>query len=334
MSFSRSASEIQVSQTTDATVASLAVASAGLDAFFSDTISLRPQPGDSFRYNVADGYAWVVPEELQRPADTVLNDVVYSVRSTGYLIDPSQGATPVGVRTMVQFARWQVGSIQTQAMYTSASGIVRRTGGAYTLEAWSGGANNICQTGAQVPRTRTRLGSPAGDFESGLFPITGGAVNDSAVAAQTGIQWASIMAGNFEPDYYTAQIGDTVGFTSQLHVGDLTLTSGDHGSGLLIVTGNLITSGTGAEVSWKGIVLVGGHLRANAGFTDFHGLVVTGLNTTLGTNVPRDSVAGNIAGNAKSTEFLYEPCLVDSTLANLTGMVPVSRSRVDNWATY
>lgn len=337
MSFTRSASEIEVSGVTDATVTTLSVAEAGLDAFFSDTFTVRPQPGDSFRYNVVDGYAWVVPIELQRPADTVLNDVTYSVRSTGYLIQPNQGAAPMGIRTMVQFARWQIGSIQTQAMYTSANGITHRTTGGYFYTLGGAlGSSFICNQDTPIIPVRSRF-SPLAPADSSTpvawLPVLTGGVSDSAVAAQTGIDWASIVGGTYVPDYYAVQYGDTVGFTTQLITGNLTLSPGDRGSGLLIVTGNLTTTGSGSPIEWRGIVVVGGQLRANAAMTIFRGVVVTGMNTVIGAYVPDDSVGGN-AGYDMKAEFLYEECLVDSVLTNLTGMVPVRRARVDNWATY
>lgn len=330
-SFSRAANEHLMADGSEAAVNALTIAEAGLDAFFHDTSSVRPADGDSVRYNVTGGYAWVFAHELQRPADTVANDIVYVIEARGTLIDTQQGDVPQAARSMMQLARWQTGSIQTNALFTAANGIYRRSGGEYTLEAYDGGANNLCQTGQQVARSRTRNWPPNADYEDGYGPITGG-WTDSVVAVETGIDWGDVVAGGFEADYNSVQVGDTAGFTTQLITGDLTLNSGDRGSGLLIVTGDLYTAetGNGLEVEWRGLVLVGGRLETNSQLTDFHGMVVTGLNAGLGSTV----LASVVGGTNVDIDFLYEPCFVAQSLERLNGFVPMDGTRIDHWAAY
>ena len=326
--FVRTTNEHMVASGASATVAVFNIAEAGLDAFFHDTSSTRPADGDSIRYNLPGGYAWVYAHELQRPADTIASDFIYLIESRAVLIDPNHGDSAQALRRVYQMARWQTGSIQVDAMLTAAAGIHRRSGSSqYTLEAWDGGGNNICQTGLQIASTHTGSTPPAADVEDGLPRIVSGA-SDSAVAAQTGIRWGDIVSGKYNADHSTVQLGDTSGFTSQLIVGDLFLNSGDRGSGLLIVTDDLYTVETGGgEVEWRGIVLVGGELQTDAALTDFHGVVVTGLNAMLGIAAPKTE----FGGPGVDTDFLYEPCFVEEALKNLTGWIPVEGTRVDNW---
>ena len=331
-SFTRAAVDAEVSDSGDASVSALTVAQTGLQAFLSDTFTVRPLPGDSFRYNVVGGYAWIHPDELQRPVDTVADDVVYAVRSTGYLIHPNQGATPLGNRTIVQLARWQIGSINIQALLSAPNGIHRRSGGVYTVEARDAGGNHYCTTGSQIAQylSPTFPAPPIPDptANDGLpgFTLPG---TDSTLAVQTEVVWSDVVSGRFVPDSYSVLIGDTT-FASQLVVGNLTLNGGDRGTGILMVTGNLDVIGGPAKTEWQGIVLVGGYLAADGQFTDFHGMVVTGLNAMFGTAVSADTVGG--AG--RNVSFLYEPCLIQRALDPLTGFVPVTNAVIDNWATW
>lgn len=342
--FTRSAAEHQIADSNEATVTTLAVAQTGLQAFFGDTFTVRPQPGDSFRYNVVGGYAWVAPQELQRPADTVNRDVVYAVRSTGYLIVPTQGEEPQATRTIVQFARWQIGSMSPPALLTAANGVQRRAPLPPDPNAgilWALAAdNNECSTG-RPSRPRLRIPSSPPSAPVIDWPWSGGPViqagTRAAVAGETGIDWDEIVNGDFTADYTSVQYGDTT-FSSQLINGNLSLASGSTGSGLLIVTGNLTTAGTGAPVVWRGVVLVGGFLTANAAVTEFRGVVMTGLNELLGTAVTTpNQVAGTVpplGGQEKEARFYYEPCYVSRALDPFTGWVPVTNAWVDNWATY
>jgi len=335
--FTRVAVDVQVADSGSASVTSLSVAQAGLQAFFADTFTVRPQPGDSIRYNVTGGYAWVVPEELQRPADTVANDVMYAVRSHGVVIDPNQGATPIANRTVVQFARWQIGSISVPALFTAANGLQRQGGqpdGQLTL---MGRDNNDCNTELDtLPQLRiSGTNLPIIDAWSGFPPIIGG--SPFSVAASTGIDWNSIVNGGFQADSNFLVLGDTITFPSQMVVGDTTITMPAIGSGLLIVTGNLTINGTGSssqEVAWHGVILVGGYLDARAEYFDLHGLIVTGLNELLGTPVLTPSRAGGELVNDIDSDFLFEGCYVEQALRSLNGFVPVTNAIVDNWSTY
>ena len=68
--------------------------------------SNRPLSGDSVRLDVPGGWAWIVPEVLQTPADT-MDNFRFIIRSTGYATDPSQGSTSLATHTVAQFADWQ-----------------------------------------------------------------------------------------------------------------------------------------------------------------------------------------------------------------------------------
>ncbi len=71
--FTRAATENQIAGGSKATVDALYVAQAGLEKYFGQAFSStsRPLAGDSLRLDVPGGFAWVVPEVLRTPADTM-----------------------------------------------------------------------------------------------------------------------------------------------------------------------------------------------------------------------------------------------------------------------
>jgi hypothetical protein len=331
MAFSRSAVEIQISRSSDASITAFAVAQGGLAAFLGDSFTLRPQPGDSFRYNVVGGYAWIVPEELQKPADTVMNEIVYAIRSSATVIEPASGAQPQAVRTIIQMARWYtpVSLPGVPALITAGNGIVRPAGGGQlTLM-----AQDQCGSGAaDLAQMMTTPALPAMDANSGTGPI----LNTSALVIDTASQvdWALVMGGSFSADYNTILLNDTT-YSTQMVVGDATISMPDNGTGILIVTGNLFITGTGAagdDVDWNGVIMVGGYVSSTADFFDMNGIMVTGLNESL---PPYVSVAPNsLGGGGSDADFLYNPCEVRKATARMNGFRPIPGTLVDNWATY
>ncbi len=151
--FTRMSTEIETAAASTAGVDALAVAQSGLETYFGTDITYRPRAGDSTRYNVTGGYAWIVPEPLYTPTDTTDN-FTFIVRSTGYVIDPAQGSTPLGSRTIGQLAIWQTGAVPEYAALTTASGVERKNDGYVEIH----GQDLICGTGTHVRHTLSYSG--------------------------------------------------------------------------------------------------------------------------------------------------------------------------------
>jgi len=263
----------------------------------------------------------VVVLVLQNPADQTENEY-FVIRSTGYVIDPNQGATPIAERTVAQMALWQVGRISRIAAFVAANGITTPTGGA-DIDV-DGENEPVCSApgiaGLRLP-TQT---APGGQYD-GNPPIWIGETADS-VANETGINWQLITDGQFSYDY--TDLSSMTDSSSYYIDGDLTLTA--DGTGLLIVTGDL-TTGTGFR-RWDGIILVGGQIIFAVDHTDFYGIVATGLNEQIATMPP---VAGNTMNqNTWQYHFDYHSCNVDKALKTRTGLIPINNTWIDNWATY
>jgi len=325
--FTRAASEHLVSESSDASISALTIAQSGLQAFFADTFSVRPMEGDSFRYNMVGGYAWVYPVVIQRPADP-LEDIIYIVRSVGQAIYPNLGATPQATRVVAQFGKWQIGNMRPPGLLTIPNGLTRRAGGS--------GPNTVSgfdQCSEEPPVRAFR--APVKDSIAGLVvdTISGNIVPSNlqggsplTVANESGVDWDKVVSGGFTPDYTSLQMGNST-YPSQLIVGDLTI-SGGSGYGLLIVTGDLTFNG--ASVTWRGVILVGGRILFNGSSTVILGAVFSGLNKILGLTPPPSEMGGPGFG----TVIRYQSCEIRNALESLTGFVPINKALVDNWATY
>lgn len=325
--FTRATSEHMIARGSDVSLTALSVAQSGLQSFFGDTFSVRPPEGDSIRYNVANGYAWVYPQVMLRPADT-LDNFTYIVRAEGFVIHPNQGSTPVANRTVAQFARWQTGHMDVDGLLVVPNGIVSQ-GGSPSVAI---NGNDLCSppdTSIYSIRAPIADSIPFGveiDTISGTLTSTRQIGWPQPVALGTGVNWNQIVSGDFIPDHTSIQLGDG-DYTSQLVVGDATIANG-FGTGLLIVTGDLTFNGATAQ--WDGVILVGGQVDFNAGFSVVFGAIVTGLSE----QVSISPAASEIGGPGNDATLQYASCRIHQALKSLTGFVPIQNARIDNWATY
>ncbi len=321
--FVRARAEHQTAQSNASTVDALAVAQSGLQRYlaFYDSLNTRPPDGDSLRINVPDGYADVVTQVVRSPADT-MEPEIHIVRSTGHVIMPASGADPQAQRTIAQFAQWQSAGMKVAGSFTAANGL--QVNSNVTVR----GVDQCATPVANVAGVRvTAADAPAsGDFSSlnGSPQIDAGG-GGSAVANDTGVDWAGIVAGQFEADYTTFQSWD-VTYPSMLITGNLTLSDAG-GYGLLIVTGDLEVKNT--FFSWRGVVLVGGKLKPEANWVIVRGTIATGLNEAIGIDESKTKLGGQ-SGHF----FSYYDCEIKNALGSLIGFVPIENAWIDNWATY
>src|SRR5579864_9402045 len=88
--FAKVQGDRRVADSSGAAVSALAVAQSGLQTYIGSRTG-RPVDGDSVRVNAVGGYADVVAQLADKVVDTTTNEL-YVVRSTGHMIDPTQGA--------------------------------------------------------------------------------------------------------------------------------------------------------------------------------------------------------------------------------------------------
>ena len=297
------------------------VAQSGLQAYLGSRTA-RPPDGDSLRFNLAGGYADVVARIIQRPADTLANEM-YVVRSTGYVITPRLGPVPQATRTVAQFAQWQSPTVDVVAAYTAANKVmgtadsVTITGAdACNVEPAANGMVTI--NGSNVKGTSDITGVPSGYSEQGA---------GAAVASLADIDWAATISGGLVPDYTTFRPNDT-SYPAMLVTGDLVLQDAV-GYGLLIVTGDL--SLEGASDTFHGVLLVGGGIDFVANSITLDGVVKSGLNEQL------QGAAGKTSTDKLGTSRVrmqYDSCEITKALQSLQGFAPIRNARVDTWGTY
>jgi hypothetical protein len=329
----RTASDLQLATASQAIDEAGVVARSGLQTYLGmlsfDACGrpLRPPDGDSLRINVPGGYAEVVARVVQRPADSLAN-WLYLVRSSGYVIWPTMGATPVANRTVAQFAEWQSGLLALPAAFTAANGLTRTPGGTGQLH----GADEYVSGGCQTPERRwLRLPGTVPDLSgydlNGLAALGGGTGADIVNAAQ--VDWAAILTpGRIIPDYTSPRPDDGT-YPIQFVTGNATLGAAGattFGRGLLIVSGRLTL--LGSFVQWYGVVLVGDEIRFDAADQRFDGLVASGLNRQLGMAPPIGTIGGDY------TDIDYDSRYVRLALRPLTGFAPVANAFLEHWRTY
>lgn len=294
----------------------LAIAQSGLQAYVG-TVTERPADDQPVRINLPGGYADVVAELVQRPVDS-LSTWTYFVRSTGHLIQPAHGAEPQASRTVGQLATWRGASIHTVATLTAINGVSHTAGPVLEID-----GTDRCGNGPTLG-----LRAPGGsdgplDGDATEVDIGGGW---SKIAGETGIDWEATIDEAFLPDHTAILSGDTT-FGSFLVRGDVDLED-ITGTGLLIVTGELDTEGSFFE--WEGIVLVGGEFDPDADSTVIRGMVVSGLNRTLGEDVE----VNDFTESDDDVYLSYDSCSITRTLARFGGFAPVENAWVEYWASY
>jgi type II secretory pathway pseudopilin PulG len=325
--FARVSADRRVADSTEWTVASLAVAQSALSTYMNSQ-TLPPTDGDSVRINVTGGYAWVVPRIIQDPPDPVLPKK-YVIRSTAFVIDPAQGSEPLATRTVAQFAQWQPGDIRRVSAFTAAGDnpAIQEEGGAGSADMWIDGEDQ-CAEAPAIPGVRThnssQLAANNPDSESRNLNVGGSAMQ---VALETGIDWAAITSGEALLPDYTALVPDDTTYKTYYIDAYRLVTNNVRGTGLLVITGELETKGSYFE--WDGVVLLGRHLDTDASNTEIQGLLVTGLNTLTGGPDPHYNEV-----DEDRSHIYYDSCKVRRAVARWKGFVPMPSSWVDSWATY
>jgi hypothetical protein len=95
------------------------------------------------------------------------------------------------------------------------------------------------------------------------------------------------------------------------------------GKGILIVTGNVIISGSR---TWEGLILAGGSVRSN-GSNTMRGAVIGGLNVKLGETVPVSQMNGN-------KSYQYDSCALTRALGQIGSLQRVRNGWTDTWSSY
>jgi hypothetical protein len=235
-----------------------------------------------------------------------------------------------GRRTVAQLATYSAPDFPARGAVFAANGVV--------ISGAGGGANPINGTDGSCGSTEPVPGLIATE-PSGYTEVIGGSDptgspgkptgygNADAVIAATRINWPSLVAGNFTADY-ELPAGPVVwtGSPTVLIQGNYTLGAGlpNPAEGILVVTGNL-TVGSGFH--YHGVILVGGYL-SSPGNAFIHGMLVTGLNISLGQVVPPDTFP------RAQMQLFWRSCEYYPAIMSQAWLSPLGNAWVDTWSTY
>jgi Tfp pilus assembly protein PilX len=339
--FTRSSSELRSTADMEAQTGALMVAQSGLERYLFQTSSLPASYPSTTNYTVTGGTAAVTINRLHLSSG-VGDPTVYAISSKGTYTRARRydSRAPIAERTVAQFVQWNTATLDVDAAFMALSGLNKN--------GISGTVSGIDQCGAQP--TIAGVAVPNGLFsQSGANSnwIDGSPDNSpqyvgtpgptGTAQTQVDIDWPNIVNGSLlQPDYLvnrnvTPNTG-TIPTSSSAYTNwpvlrvNGNVNNGDNftGRGVLIVTGNADLS----NITWNGVVLVGGSVAVSGSQTRVYGTLITGLNVKLGQTVGESSV-GN--GN-----FLvrYNSCDIASALNRLGGWQRVANTWTDNWPTY
>jgi hypothetical protein len=318
-----------------AQVTAFELAEQGLETFIVKRDSLGSTitpPGVHYevRVTLTGGYADVAMDQIRAPQGSLAG--LYVIRSRGVQTTGAYAGTPQGVRTVAEYALWKPASMQVLAGWTSISG-VDKNGNSGTLGGIDACGDSAAVAGVAVPQYPGFIGSDKNG--TGDPPVDSMAPSQDSLAKLVHMDWLNLQNGNAVKVDYTIPpqtmptFSDTTKYPVVRVVGDLTSTMLSNvvstgGRGLLIVTGNMIL--TGSNFTWHGVVMVGGDITGN-GANDIQGAVITALNAKLGLTVAIDTING-------TKNYQYNSCSVAKTMNNLGALIPLSNTWVDNWVEY
>jgi Tfp pilus assembly protein PilX len=342
--FARSASEQRTNSDMEAQTGALMVAQSGLERYLVQVTTLPTTFPSTSSFTLTGGTATVTLHRLHLttgPGDPT----IYAARSLGRYTAATRydARAAVAERSVSQMLQYQTATIDVDAAFTSLSG-VHKNGAAGTISGVDQCGGQPTIAGVALPdgtSTQSGGGGTPGDYIDGSpdneADYLGTAGPTGTAQNEVDIDWASIMAGTMlQPDFlvnrtvtpYTGSIPTSSSSYNNWPVVRVNgnLTNGDNfdGRGVLIVTGNADLT----NITWRGLVLVGGEAIVSGSATRVFGSMISGLNVKIGIPVPQASV-GN--GN-----FLvqYNSCDIASALNRLGGWQRIANTWTDNWPTY
>lgn len=324
------------------TARALALAQGGLQNYFSQSRGLSDTSTfDSTRVTLATGYADVVATRV-RPGGASSGSplALWVVRSTGVTTSPAMTGQVLGSRTIAQFAQLNLGLLPARAAMVALNG-VRITGSAGSTHPIKGddlGSISPCVSPGGNAADTFAISYPSGLYTyQNASPAPAGYPTGleapyaawSSLYDSTHVDWPSLIAGNFIPDY-TIPPSPWPAYSNNYLVGyvpgNATIPSGQR-RGVLVVSGDVtVISGT----HWDGIILAGGRLTVSPPGASFniHGMVVTGLNLSLGQSVPPDTLARG------GVRVQWTWCYTQSSINSLSSLAPIKNAWADTWSTY
>ncbi len=299
------------------------LAQAGMQDYLSRNRTISSSATyDSLRITYTAGYVDVVATRLVPVNGS--RQATWLLRSTASITGSLLSGQVQAQRTAAELTTFNPGVLPVKAAFVAGNPIVF-TGLTNSMFA---PINGIDACGAVdtagLLATATDISGPGG-----TAGITVRSMSQAAILDSTHVDWTSLIAGNFTPDYNVPPFPSSAVMASYpilYSSGSLYLTTS--GSGILVVKGDLSVA---VGVTWNGIILVGGRFTGPLlSFLTIRGSVVTGLNNITAPNtVGPDSISRGIPG-----AFQWSSCEANSAAASQGAMSPLRHTFIDTWATY
>ncbi|HEY2805144.1 MAG TPA: hypothetical protein VGI92_04720 [Gemmatimonadales bacterium] len=302
-----------------------ALAQAGLEDYLSRNRGVAGATiYDSLRITYGSGYADVVATRVKPQIGSRL--AVWLVRSSGVV---TSGALLTGQmqaqRSVAQLATLNPGVLPLKGAFVAANPLYSPN----TSPVAPINGSDFCGAQDSVALL-IATNDAAGATLAGMSPVRqyAGATGRSMVLDSTHVDWASLLAGNFTPDYTVPPWPGWTGYPVLYAPGNLTFSLTLTTAAILVVQGNLTLTST---AQFKGIILVGGHIvvPTSAAGAKVYGAVVTGLSNLVTANS-----AGTDTVMRGATTFYWDPCEITNALNGMASMAPMRHTFMDTWATY
>jgi Tfp pilus assembly protein PilX len=323
------------------TARALALAQAGLQNYFAQNRGLSDTSTyDSTRIVLVLGYADVVATRVRASGATSGSPLaLWVVRSRGVATSPVMAGQTQGTRTIAQFAQLNEGVLPARAALVALNGVVISGAGispapAHPVSGHDLGSIFPCVSPGGLAADTFAVATPNGKYQVVNTQAPAGIGVEtwypswSNLYDSTHIDWSGLVGGNFLPDYTIPPApwppilsnNYLVGYVA----GNVTIPAGQR-RGMLVVTGDVTLA---PSAHWDGIILAGGRLLPNAAGAIVHGMVVTGLNLSLGMVVPPDTIQPGVV------RVQWTWCYTQSSVNSLSALVPLTNAWADTWTTY
>jgi hypothetical protein len=340
--FARAGSEARVVDDQRAEQLAYSFASAGLEQHIATPGPILAADSTTGRpYTFAGGSATVRVRMVQRAA-SLTDTATYLITSRGRTTASGVGR-PAATRTVSMLVYRVNSTMPVLSSWTSLTGL-HKNGNAGNI---NGADHGTCPD--KAGNTVAGAMMPTGTFSGQDNAFAGDPPIDqsktqSQLMNDVGIDWHAFTDPSnanypkIDPHYihcpnttspnYIAGLGPCGALPNyaQFQNWPVTLINGDYpqdvdGTGILIVTGDLVVSGNS---KWRGIILVGGVLTDN-GISDIEGAVVSGLNVLKGQTVGQSSL-----GNG--TKFYkYNSCAIAQATSSAARMTSMRNTLIDSW---
>ena len=309
------------SRTTDNSLAmgrAQSLAIAGLQKYLTLNRGIAPgASSDSTRLSFSTGYADVVGARLVAPNATGV--ALWLVRSTGVLTGSTLTGLTTARRTVAQLASFNPGVLPLRSAFMAGYPITVLGSGGPPISGHD--ACNASNFSDDLTIATGTLSGSTGGLAADYLP------SSAAVLDSSHVDWASLLAGNFTPDYTVPSWPSWSGYPIGYAPGNLAISGGGR-IGILVVQGDLTLN---AGAGWNGILIVGGRVIVPNGTIAVRGAVISGLNNLI---TPGSVGLDTLYRVAGSTAFQWNSCEAGWSVAALAAMSPLKNGYIDTWAEY